>query len=151
MSLRGIIYGVLALCLSLVGLACGIFCLVCLIAYVLLHGLGVGSAVLALLCLSCLGVAVMLSGRAAKCESKRLGGAGLRSVKTWWRSRSGTESSSMPTPNLGSLDSVSGPSTPTGDDVPAALLAPRMNDLNPYGRWSERADNADSRQSRKKT
>jgi hypothetical protein len=150
MSLRRIIYSLLAVCLSLVGLACGLLCLICLIAYVLLHGLGLGSAVLALLCLSCLGLAVMLSGRAAKRESSRLGDAGLRSVKSLWPFRSGTESRSMQTPHLGSLDGVVEPSASTGDGAPARALAPRTEDLRPYGRWSERVHDAGPSQYRNK-
>src|SRR5882724_7844004 len=92
MSLRRIIFSLLVVCLSLIGLACGLLCLVCLVAYVLLHGLGVGSAFLALLCLSCLGLAVMLSGRAPTRESKRLGGAGRHTLKTWRPSRRGIRS-----------------------------------------------------------
>jgi hypothetical protein len=87
MSLQRIVLSVLVVSLSMVGLTCGLLCLLFLTTYVLLHGLGVGSAVLALLCLSCLGLAVILSGRVAKREAKRLSGSRLRSLKTWWRSR----------------------------------------------------------------
>jgi hypothetical protein len=78
MSLRKIILNLLTLCLGIVGIVCGLLCLVCLIALQFWQGLGVGTVVLALLCLFCLGLAVMLSGRAAKRESKLLGGDGLR-------------------------------------------------------------------------
>ena len=85
MSLRKIILNLLALCLGTVGIVCGLLCLVCLIALLFWQGLGVGTVVLALLSLFCLLLAVMLSGRAAKRESKLLGGAGLRSLNTWRR------------------------------------------------------------------
>jgi hypothetical protein len=85
MSLRKIILNLLALCLGIVGVVCGLLCLVCLIALLFWQGLGVGTVVLALLSLFCLGLAVMLSGRAAKRKSKRLGGDALRSLNTWRR------------------------------------------------------------------
>lgn len=87
MSLRKLVLNLLVVCLSLIGLGCGFVCVVCLLAYMFWHGLGPGSAALAVLCLSCLGLAAMLSGQAAKGESKRLRGTGLRSLKTRWRAR----------------------------------------------------------------
>ena len=89
MSLKRIILSFLALCLGVAGIACGLLCLVCLIALLFWQGLGVGTAVLALLCLFCVMLAVILSGRSAtRRESKRLGGGGLRSLNTWWRTGS---------------------------------------------------------------
>lgn len=86
MSLKRIILSLLALCLGAAGIACGLLCLVCLIALLFWQGLGVGTAVLALLCLFCVGLAVMLSGRSTtRRESKRLGGDGPRSLNTWQR------------------------------------------------------------------
>jgi hypothetical protein len=82
MSLRKIILNLLALCLGIIGVVCGLLCLVCLIALLFWQGLGVGTVVFALLSLFCLGLAVMLSGRAAKRKSKRLGDV-LRSLNTW--------------------------------------------------------------------
>ncbi len=144
MSLRRIIFSLLVVCLSLIGLACGLLCVLCLVAYVLLRGLGIGSAVLALLCLSCLGLAVMLSGRAAKRESKRLGSAGPRFLKTWWPFRS------------------AGVGQPTGSaSIPPALAEGSVptkfreaehwpEELRPYGEWSELPDNVGPHQNPKR-
>jgi len=87
MSLRRIIFSVMAVCLGVVGVACGLLCLVCLIIFLFWQGLGVGTVVLALLCLFCVGLAVILSGRGTtRREAKRPVGSGSRSLKAWWRS-----------------------------------------------------------------
>ena len=135
MSLRRIIINLLVVCLSLIGIACGLLCLLCLIAYVLLHGLGAGSAVLALLCLSCLGLAVMLSGRAAKRESKRLGGARLRSLKSWWPSRGGG-AAGVGSPNRGSLDRLETSQASAGNGGAEHWT----EDLRSYGKLAEPPD-----------
>lgn len=150
MSLRRIILSLLVFCLSLIGLACGLLCLLCLIGYVLLHGLGVGSAVLALLCLSCLGLAVILSGQVSKRESKQLSGLGQRSLKTWWRSRTGTgagvASALVAKPSRTRyLESQAG-STTASSPVLEGKNWPE--DLRPYGESSEPTNNVDARQNR---
>jgi hypothetical protein len=53
----------LVFCLSLTGIICGFLCLACLILLLFWQGIGVSSIVLALICLFCLGLAVILSGR----------------------------------------------------------------------------------------
>jgi hypothetical protein len=91
MSLRRIVLGLLVIWLGVMGIACGLLCLICLILYVLWQGLGISSIVLALLCLFCLGLAVMLSGRAAAATGKPGGfsAAWLRSLKDWRQSPAG--------------------------------------------------------------
>jgi hypothetical protein len=148
MSLRRIIISLLVVCLSLIGLACGLLCLLCLIGYVLLHGLGVGSAVLALLCLSCLGLAVMLSGRAVNYESKRLGGARLRSLKTRWRSRNaGVAPALSAETDRGAYHLKPGSA---GAPPPIREAENWPEDLRPYGEWSEPTDNVGASQNRER-
>ena len=150
MSLKRIVLSLLVLWLGLMGIACGVLCLLCLIALLFWQGLGVGTAVLALLCLSCLGLAVMLSGRAAKRESKRLGGAGLRSLKTWWPSQSPTVSGGVRSPHRDSLDGLVVPPASVGDSAPDRAAEHRAGDLRPYGKWSEPPDNIGVSQDRER-
>lgn len=156
MSLKRIVLSLLVLWLGLMGIACGVLCLLCLIALLFWQGLGVGTAVLALLCLSCLGLAVMLSGRAAKRESKRLGGAGLPSLKTWWRTGS---TSDVPRGLVAETSRGRYPERQPGSATAPSPVREAENwpeDLRPYGEWpagsadtpsvlSDRADGAPRR------
>jgi len=150
MSLKRIVLSLLVLWFGLMGIACGVVCLLCLIALLLWQGLGVGTAVLALVCLSCLGLAVMLSGRAAKRESERLGGAGPRSLKTWWPSRSRTVSGGVRSPHRDSLDGLVAPPASVGDSSPDRAAEHWAGDLQPYDKWSELPDNIGARRNRKR-
>jgi hypothetical protein len=141
MSIKRIILSSLALCLSIAGIACGLLCLLCLIALLLWQGLGFSTAGLALLCLSCLGLAVMLSSRAAKRESKRLGGAGLRSRKSWLPSRWGIGSGSDRGPYRSNSDDLVVQSTSVGDIAPDRVTERWAGDLRSYGKSSEPRNN----------
>jgi hypothetical protein len=135
MSLRKIILNLLTLCLGIVGIVCGLLCLVCLIALLFWQGLGVGTVVLALLCLFCLGLAVMLSGRAAKRESKVLGGDGLRSLNTRRRpGGSGAAPAWYRESDRGTYQLKSGG---TGTLPSLREADNRLGDLPPQGKWSE--------------
>lgn len=148
MSLRKLMFNLLALCLSLAGLACGLLCLLGLIVYLFSRGLGLGSAALALLCLSCLGLAVKLLSRAAKRESKQLDSAGQHSLKTWWPLRKSTGSGSGPSPYRDGLDREVLPPGAVEDRTPYRVAKHRTDDLRPYGKWSEPTDNIGSSQNR---
>jgi len=93
MSFRRIVLGMLVLWFSIMGVVCGVLGLLCLVLYVLWQGLGVSSVVLVVLCLFCLGLAVMLSGWSAANRERRDFTPKLRSVKSWWRSLVGSNSS----------------------------------------------------------
>jgi hypothetical protein len=148
MSLRKIILNLLALCLGIVGIACGLLCLVCLIALLFWKGLGVGTVVLALLCLSCLGLAVILSGQVAKRESKRLRGSGPRSLKTWWRLRSGGAAPALyPDYNRSAYYQKPGG---TGALPPLREAGNWPEDLRPYGERSDPHEDVSASQNRER-
>jgi hypothetical protein len=68
MSLRKLLVTMLVLWLGLVGILCGLLCFACLILVLFWQGLGVSTLILALTCLSCLGLAFVLAGRVAIAE-----------------------------------------------------------------------------------
>jgi hypothetical protein len=65
MSLRRVLVTLLVLWLGLVGIVRGFLCLACLLLVLFWQGLGVSTLILALACLFCLGVALVLAGRLA--------------------------------------------------------------------------------------
>ena len=86
MSLQRIILSMVVIWLGIMGIACGILCLVCLMLYVLWHGLAISSVALAFICLLCLSVAVMLSSRAANRHEPNGVRGGVQFLRTYWRS-----------------------------------------------------------------
>jgi hypothetical protein len=65
MTLRNVLVTMLVFWLGLVGMVCGFLCLACLVLVVFWQGLGVGTLILALVCLLCLGLAFVLAGGSA--------------------------------------------------------------------------------------
>jgi hypothetical protein len=63
MTLRKLLVTLLVLWLGLVGVVCGFLSLACLLLVLFWQGLGISTLILALACLFCLGLALLLAGR----------------------------------------------------------------------------------------